>query len=274
MKKLILSVAVLAAFATNATAQTAAPAPAAAPEASPFTGNLAVASDYRFRGISQTFKQPTVQGGFDYAHSSGIYLGNWNSNVSGIQYLNGGGLEMDFYGGVKFEPVKGLGLDIGALYYYYPGSSITVGTTDVKYNNAEVYFGASYKWFSLKYNHGVTDFFGLKASTAPSYAATALTANGSSKNSGYLDFNVNVEIADKTMLSLHAGRQTVKNYNVLSYSDYKIGISRDFGFATIGLAGVSTNANKNYWKATNGASTPAIKELGTSTAVLTISKTF
>ncbi|MBS0309234.1 MAG: hypothetical protein JSS58_09715, partial [Proteobacteria bacterium] len=78
MKKMILSAAVLAAFATPAFAQQA-----AAP-ASPhtFTGNVTVATDYRFRGISQTFKQPTVQGGFDYSHSSGFYLGNWNSNVS------------------------------------------------------------------------------------------------------------------------------------------------------------------------------------------------
>ena len=52
------------------------PAPAAEP-ASPhtLTGNLGFFSDYRFRGISQTAKNPAIQGGFDYAHSSGFYAG-------------------------------------------------------------------------------------------------------------------------------------------------------------------------------------------------------
>src|SRR3954469_19213245 len=119
MKKLILSAAIFAAYAASASAQTAAPAAPASPHT--FTGNLTVATDYRFRGISQTFKQPAIQGGFDYSHSSGFYVGNWNSNVSGVQFGNGGSIEMDFYGGYKFEPVKDLTLDVGGLYYYYPG---------------------------------------------------------------------------------------------------------------------------------------------------------
>src|SRR5690349_13178809 len=103
MKKPLLSAALSMAFAMPCLAQTANPAPAAAP-ASPhkFTGNLTVATDYRFRGISQTFRRPTLQGGFDYSHSSSFYAGNWNYNVSGVQYNNGAALEMDFYAGYKF----------------------------------------------------------------------------------------------------------------------------------------------------------------------------
>lgn len=269
MKKLILSAAVFAAFATSASAQQAAePAAPASPHT--FTGNLAVVTDYRFRGMSQTFRQPAVQGGFDYSHSSGFYVGNWNSNVSGNSYQNGGSLEMDFYGGYKFEPVKDVTLDVGALYYYYPGS--TIGTTGVKYNNGEVYLGGSYKWFSAKYSYGVTDFFGLNPTTAAVYAGTALTAKGNSRGSGYLDLNANFDIADKTTLSLHVGRQNVKNYGALNYTDYKIGVARDFGFATIGLAAVTTNGDKNYWKVANSAGDT--KQMGTSTLVLSASKTF
>src|SRR5262249_4959270 len=71
-----------------------------------FSGHLSLVSDYRFRGISQTFAEggelgPAIQGGVDLAHASGWYLGNWNSNVSGNQYPNGGSIEMDFYGGFK-----------------------------------------------------------------------------------------------------------------------------------------------------------------------------
>src|ERR1700716_843610 len=151
MKKLILSAAVFAAFATSATAQTAAPA---SPHT--FTGNLAVVSDYRFRGISQSFRQPAVQGGFDYSHSSGFYVGNWNSSVSGLSYPGGAGIEMDLYAGYKFEPVKDVLLDVGALYYYYPGA-LVAGTTK-KFNNGEIYLSGAYKWFSAKYSYGVTDF--------------------------------------------------------------------------------------------------------------------
>lgn len=257
MKKLILAAA-LCAIGAPVLAQTAAvPAPDYT-----LTGNLTVASDYRFRGISQTYKQPTVQGGFDFAHSSGFYLGNWNSNVSSNSYNNGASLEMDFYGGYKFEVAKDLNLDLGVLYYYYPGSSI--GSTGEKYNNTEIYIGASYQWFSAKYSYGVTDFFGLNTASGG--------ANGGSKGSGYLDLNANFEVYEKTTLTLHAGRQWVHNYGQLNYNDYKIGIARDFGFATIGLAVIGTNADKNLYFAADGNG--KIKKTGETTAVLSISKTF
>jgi len=264
MKKLVLAVAVLAAFASSASVQQA-----AAASDHTFTGNLTVASDYRFRGISQTFGQPTVQGGFDYAHSSGFYVGNWNSNVSGVQYPAGGSLEMDFYGGYKFEPVKDVSADVGFLYYYYPDAK--VAGTGEKFDNAEIYFAGSYKWFSAKYSYGITDYFGLNNTTSGAYAFTALPTSGDSKGSSYLDLNANFEIADKTVLNLHAGHQSVKHYGELSYSDYKAGVSRDFGFATVGFAIVGTNADKAYWKATNGSKT---RELGKTTAVFSVSKTF
>jgi uncharacterized protein (TIGR02001 family) len=258
MNKLILAIAVLGAFSASVSAQTADPTPEHS-----FTGNLTVASDYRFRGISQTFKQPAVQGGFDYAHSSGFYVGNWNSNVSGNQYNHGAGLEMDFYGGYKFTPVQDFNADIGLLYYYYPGAR--VGATGEKYNNGEIYFSASYKWFSAKYSYGVTDFFGLSN-------RTAVVPKGDSKGSGYLDLNANFEVAEKTTLTLHAGRQWVHNYSEFNYSDYKIGVARDFGFATVGLAVVGTNADKALYTVTDG--TGRSRKVGETTAVLSISKTF
>jgi uncharacterized protein (TIGR02001 family) len=257
MKKPILSVVLLGALSTSVHAQTA-----PAPEHT-FAGNLAVVSDYRFRGISQTFRQPAVQGGFDYAHSSGFYVGNWNSNVSGNQYNNGAGLEMDFYGGYKFAPAADFTADIGLLYYYYPGAKI--GLTDKKYNNGELYFGGTYKWFSAKYSYGLTDFFGLDSSTAA-------TPRGNSRGSGYLDLAVNFEVAEKTTLTLHAGRQWVRNYGEFNYNDYKVGIARDFGFATLGLAVIGTDANKDLYTAVDGSGRS--RKLGETTAVLSISKTF
>ena len=102
MKKLLLASAISGLFTLPgvAGAQTA-PAAAASTPQHTFTGNATLVSDYRFRGITQTFKLPAVQAGFDYAHSSGVYLGTWASNVSNNVYANGAGLEWDFYGGYQ-----------------------------------------------------------------------------------------------------------------------------------------------------------------------------
>jgi uncharacterized protein (TIGR02001 family) len=83
-KKTTLALAI-SALAGGALAQSApAPAPAPAPEKSPITANVTVVNDYRYRGISQSNFKPAIQGGFDYAHESGFYIGNWNSSISWI----------------------------------------------------------------------------------------------------------------------------------------------------------------------------------------------
>ena len=77
MRKLVLPLALAATSLLSGTA-----AAQQAPAASPVTGNMTIASEYRFRGIDQTAGKPAIQGGVDYSHASGVYLGNWNSNVS------------------------------------------------------------------------------------------------------------------------------------------------------------------------------------------------
>ncbi|MEY2797139.1 MAG: hypothetical protein RLZZ119_620, partial [Pseudomonadota bacterium] len=79
-KKTTLAIAI-SALAGGAMAQSA-PAPAPEPEKSPITANVTVVNDYRYRGITQSNFQPAIQGGFDYAHESGFYIGNWNSSIS------------------------------------------------------------------------------------------------------------------------------------------------------------------------------------------------
>lgn len=249
MKKLILSAAVFAAFSGSASAQTVAPA-----SDHTFTGNLSLVSDYRFRGISQTFKKPAIQGGFDYSHSSGFYAGNWNSNVSEA-FFSGSNLEMDFYGGYKFSPAQDLTLDVGVLHYYYPGSKLNGSTID----NTEIYLGASYKMFSAKYSHGVTNYFNVP----------------NTKNNWYLDLNANLEIAPKTMLNLHAGHQKIKHAAGTpdpSYTDWKVGVAYDAGFATLGLAYIGTDAKSAAYTATSASGVR--KDLSDDTVLFSISKTF
>src|SRR6185503_18798589 len=120
---------------------------AAAPAPSPVTGNITLASEYRFRGIDQTAGKPAIQGGFDYSHASGVYLGNWNSNINQGAGFPGGNIEMDFYGGWK-KAFGDFGLDIGAIYYYYPGSDAvslanphSTKTSSGTVHNTEFYVG-------------------------------------------------------------------------------------------------------------------------------------
>ncbi len=246
MKKLIIAVAVMGAFAGSM-----AHAEDVIPEHS-FTGNVSLVSDYRFRGVSQTFKQPAIQGGFDYAHSSGFYVGNWNSNVSGNSFTDGS-IEMDLYGGYKFNITPDVAADVGVLYYYYPGADNLV--TGKKYNTTEVYGSIGYKWFTAKYSHTVSDFF----------------ATPDSKGSGYLELNANFEVMDKTTLGFHVGHQKVRHNSASDYTDYKVSLARDFGFATIGLAIIGTDISGDA--PVTGSNGKTKKTAGT-TGVLSISKAF
>jgi uncharacterized protein (TIGR02001 family) len=165
----------------SAIAQTTAPADT---PAYTLSGNLGAVSDYRFRGISQSYRLPAVQAGLDYTHTSGLYLGNWNSSVSGNSYNNGASLESDLYGGYRFEPVKDLGADVGVLFYLYPGAKLNAAPgvpSDHRYDNAELYVGLTRGPFNAKVSYALTDYFGLNGETAGYAYFSALPDRGSSK---------------------------------------------------------------------------------------------
>lgn len=257
MKKTLIALAAVASVVPSL-----ASAQAAAPAASPLTGNMTVVSDYRFRGISQSFKLPALQGGIDFAHESGFYLGNWNSSVSGNQYPNGASLEMDFYGGYKFPVGGDVTLDVGGLYYYYPGAFYSGFGNKPKFDNFELYFGGVFGPFSAKVNYGITDFFGLDE-----------TVGGkSSKGSYYLDLTYATEILPKTTLTAHVGYQKVKNYSDLNYTDYKIGVTYDWTGWLLGAAFVGTNAKEAFYTYSDGSG--KTKFVGGNTLVLSVGKTF
>ncbi|WP_293645915.1 TorF family putative porin [Thiolapillus sp.] len=83
------------------------------------TANIGATSNYLWRGVSQTGDAAAISGGIDWAHDSGFYLGTWASN---IDWGNGSGAEVDFYGGFANE-IGDFGYDLGLIYYYYPTSS-------------------------------------------------------------------------------------------------------------------------------------------------------
>lgn len=88
------------------------------------TGSVAITSEYRLRGISQTDSDPAIQGGITVAHSSGFYVGTWASNLAGYGTYGGSNMELDLIAGFS-KGVGGVTLDGGGIYYVYPGTKGT-----------------------------------------------------------------------------------------------------------------------------------------------------
>ncbi len=112
------------------------------------SANVALTSDYVFRGITQTDEDPAIQGGFDFAHESGFYLGTWGSNVS---FAN---MELDLYGGFANELANGLSYDVGYAHYLYFGDEEKSGED---LDMGELYAKFGFKMFSLEYYYNPDD---------------------------------------------------------------------------------------------------------------------
>lgn len=207
--------------------------------ASPHTlsGNITLTSDYVFRGVSQTQNGPAIQGGFDYAHASGLYAGTWASNVAWVKeggFKDDSSMEIDLYGGYKGS-MGDVGYDVGVIGYFYPGDKVA-GMANT--NTTEVYLGASWKFLSAKYSHVVSKNF----------IGWVNPVNGDeSKNSSYIELNANYDLGGGWGVLGHVGYQKVKDFfdaagNDADYTDWKLGVSKDIGFGVVSLAYTDTNA--------------------------------
>ena len=203
-----------------------------AEETSPFTANVGIVSDYAYRGWSQTDEKPALQGGFDYAHSSGLYAGVWGSNVSWLNDIKaskspGNSLELDLYAGYK-GTAGPIGYDVGLLQYYYPGNYSASWRADSglkKPHTLEGYIGVSWEFLTFKYSYAFPDLFG-----APN-----------SDGSQYFDLGASHEVMPGLKLSAHIGRQKIENG--VSYNDWKLGATQSLGGFDIGLFYVDTDVN-------------------------------
>jgi uncharacterized protein (TIGR02001 family) len=269
MKKALLSAAVAAACAAPFAVMAQAAAPAAAP-AKPepeytIAGNASLWSDYRFRGYTQTDYNPAFQGGVDFTHKSGFYLGNWNSNVNSTLY-NGAALEMDFYGGYKHS-WGDFTLDLGTIYYFYPGTGQK--TPGVNAKNWEVYVGGAYGPVSLKYYYSFTDYFGLNSSALGQPGST------NSKGSSYLDLTAATDFGNGVGVVAHVGLQSVKNGTQLGMTDdsvwdYKVGLTYDIAGSGWVVGGyIVGTSEKNAFLISDGS-----EGAGKTSFVASISKTF
>lgn len=92
------------------------------------SGNVTLATQYRFRGVAMTGGDPAIQGGIDVVHSSGFYVGAWGSSLEGGAAY--GELEMNFYGGWNGDISDAWSIDIGILQYNYPTDGGLIDPTD------------------------------------------------------------------------------------------------------------------------------------------------
>lgn len=222
------------------------------------TGNLGLTSDYRFRGISQTQNAPAVQGGIDYSHSSGLYVGNWNSSVSSEVYTNGAGVESDLYAGYKKDVYKGITIDVGSYNYFYPRA--TASRTGSNFDTYEAFAGVGYKdMISAKYSQTLGNgYFG--------------TANARGTKYMQVDGKLPVPMIKKLSVVAHYGRTDVANSSNLDYNDINAGLvynlPKDFDL------GVRYYTNSSMTSTFQNANTVSGQKLYKNAVVVSLTKTF
>ena len=193
--------------------------------------NVGAVTDYRYRGLSQTRFDPALQGGIDFAHKSGFYVGTWASTIRWIK--DGGGnsdAEIDLYGGYKFAAGP-VGFDVGVLRYYYPSNDLAVNP-----DTTEVYLAGTWGPATLKYSHSTTNLFGV----------------ADSKGSGYLDLSATFDTGFWGLsVTPHIGHQRVAHNGSLSYTDVSVTLAKDFGNG-VSASLAAVKADTDAYLAPNG----------------------
>lgn len=245
-------VASLSAFAVPAAQADDAPAVS-------LSGSAAVVSDYRWRGLSQTFKKPAVQVGINLGLPAGFYAGFWGSSISGIEYPDTASLETDWFGGYTYHLNDDVSFDVGGIYVYYPQAS---GNSSI--NTTEFHIAATYKWLTATYNVDASKYYGVAGS----------------KGSNYIQLDGHYPLTDALTLDAHIGHQKIRGTgnNGLSYTDWLLGATYTMpkdtfapGWA-VSLAYIDTNAKKSLYTYTSASGQS--KDIASATAVLSISKSF
>jgi uncharacterized protein (TIGR02001 family) len=226
---LTLSAIALAAAATLSSGTVLAQAAAPAPEYT-IAYNVGATSDYRFRGLKQNNSNPSIQGGVDFGHKSGLYAGIWGSTVSDWTAASSStNMEVDYYGGYKTE-LAGIALDFGMIYYNYPGAN---GAGTNLSDTREVYIGTAYGPAAFKVSRVMSTNY---------FASTDVGTDAS--GTMYYDLTLSQEVMPKLTASVHAGYTDYKesafstsysDSGKMSYSDYSLGLTYDYEGYMLGV---------------------------------------
>ena len=136
------------------------------------SANVSFATDYIWRGMTQTGEEPAISGGFDYSAESGFYAGIWGSNVN--FNIDGAGSELDVYFGYALETESGVGIDLSYVDFTYPGATnldfeeigiaLSYGDLGIGYysgqSGAPDYMDVSYAFGDISFSYGDYDTYG------------------------------------------------------------------------------------------------------------------
>lgn len=235
-------------------------------------GSLAFTTDYLFRGQTQTFGGPAVQGGLE-AQKMGFLAGVWASNVSGVEYPNGSGKELDAYFGYNYKHNDNLSAKLLAYWYLYPGAKYSSPINE-NFDTMEIIPSVTYRWLTATFAYSVTDAYGANNKTLPSIG---LYPNGNTKGSWYAEGALRIPLfRDDLALSLVYGYRKVRNYGDLSYSTY--GASVDYTLPeslhalNLKLGVNGTNNKKQYYTVANSAGDSV--NIGRTRFYFTLTKSF
>ncbi len=232
------------------------PAPARADDAAPAlatTANVSFVSQYKFRGIDQTWGRPALQGGADLVAANGFYAGAWASNVSANSYP-GGSLELDLYGGYNGKLSDDWSWTAGAYGYVYPGANFDKSACpsasfpapcslpSKRLDTLELNAGVTWKWIAYKLSVSTGDYFGAAASTGYS---------GSTRGTLYHDLSVTWPVSGNLGLVAHVGRTDVKaRYGGVNpdYIDYRVALTRTFAGGWNAGAAIAGATNDRFYR--------------------------
>ncbi len=179
------------------------------------SGNVALASDYVYRGVSQTNEEAAIQGGFDIEGESGLYVGVWASNIA-----FDGSIEIDIYAGYGGEFSEDLGFDIGVLHYGYPNDA---GPNDSSFD--EIYGSLSYQDLTVGVAYS-NDFF-FESGTAT-----------------YIYIDYSLPLPNDFGLDLHYANQAIDDnatFGAPDYAEYSVGLSRTMADIDLSLTWYDTD---------------------------------
>ncbi len=238
--------------------------PAAAAEAAPassVTFNLGVFSHYISRGVD-IGDGPVLQGGIDWAHSSGFYLGTWfsttdrfmlggagtvtNTDPSGLPLGTGDHFETDWYGGYAhtFGPVT---LGIGGNYVWYPEGEKSYHNRSQ--NTFEGNVNISAAGFTYTFYHAFTDWYGIgntRRDGALGNFASAANAADDTSGAEYHEFKyANTLPFGGLNFNAKLGYQRSSDI-CLNQKDFLLGLNRNFSLPTSGKALDGFNAGAYY----------------------------
>lgn len=192
------------------------------------SGSLVITSDYRYRGVSQTNKDPSLQGSLEWSHTSGWYMGVWGSNISFA-----GSLETNFFSGIQRQLNEGTVGDIGFLYYHYPASNAGPSTSDTDF--FEIY--------------GILSFDEVSPLEDEITIGINLTPEGYNKSGKYyytyVDYSVS--LPQQTSISFHLGYNiwTKSNPGVFGDASKYLDWSASIGLDALGLNWSATLLGSN-----------------------------